>query len=161
LKDINPPAVTHCLVGAFAICLIEFDALVRRLCEVVGDGSVLDHEPAEQEEMWLFRHDDVPNAADNCALASVRDICCEQTFLASRLLAVAEPTVHDLAADIDERGRAPAVARALFSVAAAIEPIAVKVVQGVPAHERASLLASRKASREQNERHRALVVGPK
>lgn len=87
-------------------------------------------------------------------------ICCEQTFLASRLLAVAELTVHDLAADIDERGRALAVARVLFSVAAAIEPIAEKVVQAVPAHEWASLLASRKASREQNERRRALV-GPK
>jgi hypothetical protein len=61
-------------VGAFAICLIEFDALVRGLCEVVGDGSVLDHEPADQEEMWLFRHDDVSNAADNCALASLPDM---------------------------------------------------------------------------------------
>jgi hypothetical protein len=73
----------------------------------------------------------------------------------------AEVRFGSRAVDIDERGRAPAVARALFSVAAAIEPIAEKVVQAVPAHEWASLLASRKASREQNERHRALVVGPK
>lgn len=155
LKAIKRPDVTHSLLAASAICLIEFDVLARKLCEAMSDGTVLDHEPADQEVMWLFHHGDVPNASEYRVLASAQDIALQQRFLAGRLLTAADLLVDDACADIDAKGRALAVARALFSVAADFEPIAEKVIQAMPPHEWASLLASRKASREENERHRA------
>jgi len=152
LRDIRRPAVTLNLLAASAIYIIEFDVLLDRLREGIADGSVLDHEPATDKVMRHFRRAKFATPPENAMLAAAWETAFTQEFLVRHLLTAAAEIADEADMERREDGHALAVHCAIFGVAAAIERIAEKVIDAMPADERAALQASRKAGWEEHKR---------
>ena len=152
LQDIRRPAVTLNLLAASAIYIIEFDVLLDRLRAAIADGSVLDHEPASDKALRDFRRAKFATPPENAMLAAAWEVAFTQEFLVRHLLTTAAEIADEAGMERRDDGHALAVQCAIFSVAAAIEGIAEKVIKAMPAGERSALQASRKAGWEEHER---------
>jgi hypothetical protein len=142
-RDINRPAATIGLLAGSAIGIVELEVLIDKLRQAVSDGSVLDSEPATDEEMRAFRRVKHPPPPENQALAYAKAVAGEQVFLGRRLYTLATDIVLEAGGDTNAADRALAVGNALFSVAAFFTAIARKVIDAMPPDEWAVLREAR------------------